>query len=101
MDSDPHLSKNTRSSEIPSSSKFIEGGEQQQIPEEEDPYSLNGPSIALVGLSISVGMLGIPLGAVFFDRPADKESILNTVSVRDGSQSSPPITFPRFSKPGG
>tara|TARA_Y100001968_G_C19250819_1_gene664310 strand:+ start:575 stop:880 length:306 start_codon:yes stop_codon:yes gene_type:complete len=98
MDSDPHLSKNTRSSEIASSSKFIEGVEQQQIPEEEDPYSLNGTYISLIGLAIAICSMVIPFVAVLTERPPLQRKIRPTSIEIDGFKSSNPFSDTGFSK---
>ena len=73
MDSEPPLVEK-HSSGFESLRLKTEGD--QQLPDHEDPYSLNGPSIALVGLAIAFLLIGIPLIVVFLDRPSSQESFL-------------------------
>ncbi len=98
MDPEPPPSASKSSTDSFAKKRLFQKSD-RKLDQEDDPYSLNGPSIALVGLSVSIGMLGIPLLAVFYDRPAIKENIENTVLERDGSKFSPSIPFSRFSKP--
>tara|TARA_Y100001968_G_C19214300_1_gene646357 strand:- start:338 stop:640 length:303 start_codon:yes stop_codon:yes gene_type:complete len=70
-----------------------------QIDREEDPYSLSGPTIALIGLAIAIATLGIPLAAVFTDRPGLQEKHTNSALELDGFKTTSPIAFSRFSKP--
>ena len=67
--------------------------------EEEDPFSLSGTSIALLGLTIAVAVVGVPLFAVVTDRPVGRESLVPTTFKSDGSKSSPPISLSRFGQP--
>ena len=66
--------------------------------EEEDPYSLSGPSIALFGLAIAVFSIAVPLAAVLTERPLDRETKLPTALQRDGFKSPRPISFTRDGK---
>ena len=69
--------------------------------DDDDPFSLIGPSITLLGMTIALLSTGIPLAVVFSERPfMDKESNSPTVLESDGSNSSLPISFKRVGKPG-
>ena len=97
MDSEPPLLARKTSSKVESLGFNQEGD--QHIVEEEDPYSLNGPSIALLGLAIAFLMVGMPLIAVLTERPSNNQSFLPTFLDRNGSKSSPPISFSRVGQP--
>ncbi len=96
MDSEPHLGNKPSSPNRLESLRLGQEGE-KQLPEEEDPYSLNGPSISLLGLVIAFVMLVIPFFAVLTDRPSSKESFVPTALEQNGSQSFTSIPFTRFS----
>ena len=68
--------------------------------EQEDPFSLSGPSIALVGLTIAIATIGVPLAVVLTDRPMGGENMVPTALESDGSKSSLPISVTRVSKSG-
>tara|TARA_Y100001968_G_scaffold215690_1_gene198421 strand:- start:20 stop:268 length:249 start_codon:yes stop_codon:yes gene_type:complete len=72
MDLKPDLIKNESSKlEHPLPNK-----EKDQLPpNDEDPYSFDSTSTSLVGLAIVFVMLGIPLFAVFSERPETTKSI--------------------------
>ena len=66
--------------------------------DDDDPYGLSGPSIALLGLTIAVAVVGVPLFAVVTDRPVERESLVPTTFKSDGSKSSSPFSLTRFGK---
>ena len=68
----------------------------QLITEEEDPYSLNGPSMALIGLAIAISAFCIPIVAVFIERPQLKEIVIPKVLDRDGLKSPSSLSFSRI-----
>ncbi len=93
MDSEP-TAVSTSSSQVDSSKGFPQQRDLQGI-EEEEPFSLNGPSIALLGLFIAIASIAIPLVAVFTERPLGRESIVPTALERDGFKPSSAISFTR------
>ncbi len=66
---------------------------------EEEPFSLSGPSIALLGLTIAIATVGTPLAAVLVDRPLGGRRMVPTAMERDGSKPSVPISLIRAGKP--
>ena len=68
--------------------------------EEEDPFSLSGPWIALIGLTIAIATIGVPIGVVMTERPLGRESMVPTAMESDGSKSTAPISLTRVGKPG-
>ncbi len=74
--------------------------EDVQASDDEDPLSLNGPSITLLGLTIAIATVGIPIVAVITERPFGRESVSPTILELDGSKSSLPISLARTSKLG-
>ena len=72
MDLEPHLIKK-QSSEVDPPLINKETG--QLSPDDEDPYSFNSTSTALIGLAIVFVMLGIPLLAVISERPETTKSL--------------------------
>ena len=69
--------------------------------DDDDPFSLIGPSITLLGMAIALLSTGIPLAVVFSERPfMDRESSSPTALESDGSNPSLPISFKRVGKPG-
>ena len=64
--------------------------------DDEDPFSLSGTSIALLGLAIAIAVVGVPLLAVVTDRPAGRESLVPTTFKSDGSKSSSSLSLTRF-----
>jgi len=64
--------------------------------DDEDPFSLSGTSIALLGLAIAIAVVGVPLLAVVTDRPAGRESLVPTTFKSDGPKSSSSFTFTRL-----
>ena len=70
-------------------------------PDPEDPFSLSAPSIALLGLTIAIATVGVPLAAVLTDRSAGRESMVPTALEKDGSKLSTPISFTRVGQPVG
>ncbi len=68
--------------------------------DQEDPLVLSTPWIALLGLAIGIASVGVPLAAVFTDRPLGGESMVPTVLESDGSKPSSPLPFARPSESG-
>ena len=68
--------------------------------DDEDPFSLSGTSIALLGLAIAIAVVGVPLLAIVTDRPVERESLVPTAFQSDGSKSPIPISLSRTGKPG-
>ena len=85
-------------SQAEGSTPFSHEGDSQGAPE-EDPFSLSGPSIALLGITIAIAAVGIPLVAVLTERPIRPESMVPTALESDGSKSSLPISLTRFGEP--
>ncbi len=73
--------------------------EESQVAEQEDPYSLSGPYIALFGLTIAIVAIGVPFVAVLTERPIRQESVVPT-ALGNGSKSSLPISFTRVGQSG-
>ena len=82
MDLEPHLI-NKRSSDLDPPSLVKETD--QLFAEDEDPLSFNGTSTSLIGLLIVFVMLGIPLLAVFSERP-ESSKILPTSINQNGPE---------------
>ena len=66
--------------------------------DDEDPFSLSGTSIALLGLAIAIAVVGVPLLAVVTDRPAGRESLVPTPTTfkSDGPKPSSSFSFTRL-----
>ena len=96
MDPEP-LAVSRPSSQVDESLRSFDQGDIQGM-DEEDPFSLNEPSIAFLGLAIAIATIVIPLVAVLIDRPLGRENIVPTALERDGSKSSPPISLTRPSE---
>tara|TARA_B100000579_G_C22098431_1_gene517724 strand:- start:29 stop:325 length:297 start_codon:yes stop_codon:yes gene_type:complete len=95
MDLEPHLIKNQSVEFDP---PFLKKESDQQVSDDEDPYSFNSTSTSLIGLAIVFVMLGIPLLAVISERPETKKSILPTSINQNGSESSSSLTITWTSK---
>ena len=96
MDPEPAaVSRPSKKVEMPS--RFSYQGASEEV-EDDDPYGLSGPSIALLGLSIAIATFGIPLAAVLTDQPLERKTIVPTALERNGSKSPPPISLTRASK---
>ena len=67
--------------------------------DEEDPYSWNGPSNALLGFAIAIVSIGVPLLVVFFEKPPENDQTTISVLEPYGSKLNPPFSLSRFSKP--
>ena len=65
---------------------------------EEEPYSLNGSFIALLGSTIAFATLGVPLIAIVSESPLEQETILPITHEIDGSKPTRPISLTRASK---
>ena len=87
------------SSEIDYSSESSLEGEKIGS-EDEDPFSLSGPWLALLGLTIAVATLGIPLAAVLTDRPSGGGAIIPTALEINGPQPSLSVSVTRVGEPG-
>ncbi|WP_036901188.1 MULTISPECIES: hypothetical protein [Prochlorococcus] len=72
-------------------------GEDSQEGDDEDPYSWNGPSNALLGLAIAITSIGVPLLVVLIDQPPSNEKTVPSALEPYGSKSSSSISFARFS----
>ena len=70
-------------------------------PDPEDPFGLSAPSIGLMGLTIAIATVGVPLEAVLRDLSAGRESMVPTALEKDGSKLSTPISFTRVGQPVG
>ncbi len=68
--------------------------------EQEDPYSFSGPSIAVLGLTIAVAAIAVPIGAVLNDIHFRGSRMAPTALESDGSKPSCPISLTRVGKPG-
>ncbi len=64
--------------------------------EEEYSLSLSGPRIALMGLTIAIATIGIPLAAVLTDRPLGGATMVPTSLDSYGSNPSHPLSFSRI-----
>ena len=99
MDPEPALMSNPKS-QVNVSSGHIEEG-YTKILEPEDPFSLNGPVVALIGLTIAIATVGVPLSVVLTERSLGKESLVPTALRTDGSNATLSFTFYRFGQSGG
>ena len=72
----------------------------QEIAEEE-PFPWRSPSNALLGLTIAIATIGVPIVAVLMERPLGKgkDSMVPTALDSDGSKTSAPISLARGCKP--
>ncbi len=91
MDLKPVIS--SRKSSLNSSSASAR--EENLEGEQEDPYSLNTPSNALLGLAIAVATIAVPFGAVLNENSFRESSIVPAALESDGSKTPPPITLTR------
>ena len=66
--------------------------------EQHDPFCLNTPSVALIGLTIAISTIGIPLLAVLTERPLGRENIVPTALELNGSKPPIPISLTRVGK---
>ncbi len=94
MDSEPLLL--SKSNDFDSLAIKKEGD--QFISDEEDPYSLSGPSISLIGFAISLLMVAIPFFAVLTERQSAQKSYVPTALDRNGSNSPSSFSFSWISK---
>ena len=63
---------------------------------DEEPYSLSGPSIVLIGTTIAIATLGVPLVAIITDKPLGKESTVHPTAIQiDESKPTLPISLTR------
>ena len=92
MDPEPASAPN-HSPEIDENSSSSHSGE--HLSEEEDPYSIGGPSVAFLGLLIAFATITVPFLAVLTDRPFGRESLVPTALETDGSKSTLPLSFKR------
>ncbi len=69
--------------------------------EDEDPLGLSAPSIALLGLTIALATIGIPIAAVLTERSLGRNKIAPSAMEIDGSETSFSDSFARTSEPGG
>ena len=67
----------------------------------KDNAGWHKPSILLIGLSVSITSLGVPLIAVLTDRPSQvNQAVVSNVVKNDGSKPSVPISFSRIGESG-
>lgn len=99
MDPEPAAALRT-SVPVDSTTRFSHQENSQGI-DDEDPFSLNGPTISLLGITIAIATIGIPLAAVLTERQTGRESMVPTALKSDGSQPSSSISFTRASELGG
>ena len=83
MDLEPHLIKKESSKLDP---PFLNKETDQQLSDDEDPYSFNSTSTSLIGLAIVFVMLGIPLLAVISERPETTKSFIPTSINQNGPE---------------
>ena len=88
------------STQFESISRSPHEGEKTEI-EDEEPFSLSSSSAVLLGVAIALATVGIPLVAVLTERSIERESMVPTALESDGSKTSLPISFARFSQPSG
>ena len=69
---------------------------QKEGTQDEDPFNLSATSIAFFGLIIAMAIVGVPLLAVFTERPLGKESLDSTAFQSNGSKFTSPFTFSWF-----
>ena len=70
--------------------------EDSELISEDESIAFNGPSIILIGLTIAIASLGLPITAVLTERPSTRESVAPTALKNNGSQSSLPFPFTRI-----
>ena len=66
--------------------------------DDDDPYSWNGTSNALLGLVIAIASIGVPLAVVVIDQPSLNDETTPTALEPYGSKHSRTFTFSRFSQ---
>ena len=98
MAPDPLAVSETSSEALASSPSF--GQEESAGVEQEDPYSFNGPFIAVLGLTIAVATIAVPLGAVLNDSSFRGSHLAPAALESDGSKPSLPISITRIGKSG-
>ncbi len=76
------------------------GGIQPKRKIESDSIGFNGASVILIGLTIAIASLGVPVTAVFIGRPPLGENLIPTALKSNGSKTSSSLSITRFSKPG-
>ena len=93
---DPEPAAGSRpSTDFEMSSKLSHQDVREDI-DDEDPFSLSGTSIALLGLAIAIAVVGVPLLAVVTDRPAGRESLVPATFKSDGPNPSSSFPFTRL-----
>ena len=97
MASEP-ISVSVPSNQVEHSSQSSSKEDMQPL-DQEDPYSLNAPSVALLGVTIAIAAIGIPIAAVLTARPSPPDSSMPATLESNGSKTSLPISIARFSKP--
>jgi len=83
MDLEPHLIKNQSSEVDPT---LLNKETDKASSDDEDPYSFNSTSTSLIGLSIVLIMLGIPLFAVISERSETTKSFIPTSINQNGPE---------------
>ena len=80
-------------------SSLISSQEDMQVLDQEDPYSLSAPSIALLGVTIAIATIGIPIVAVLTARPFPPDTPIPATLESNGSKPSLPVSIARSGKP--
>ncbi len=65
--------------------------------DDEDPLSFSGPYVALLGMTIALATIIVPIFAVISERPLKQKSLVPTALEIDGSNIFAPIPFSGFS----
>ncbi len=68
---------------------------------DDDPYSWNGPSNALLGLVMAVASIGVPLSVILIESPSANDNNVSSALESYGSKSFNSLPLSRFSKPSG
>ena len=63
--------------------------------DDDDPYSWNGTSNALLGLAIAIASIGVPLFVVVLDQPSANDDNISAALGPYGSKSSPSFSISR------
>ncbi len=69
--------------------------------DDEDPFSMEGASVAFIGLIIAFASIAVPCLGVLTENPVSTESLTPTALETDGSQSTPSLSLKRGDKSGG
>ena len=94
------VSTNSSSNKNELSSRMAAHNEDLGGADQEEPFSLSSTSVALLGMTIAIATLGIPMAAVLTEQPLRRDSIVPTDLELDGSKPSASVTFTRAGKSG-